>query len=132
MGITGKKDAASGSAIPGVKKGSWKAELPARGPDDHRVFLTAEYAGSRIRWVYDSCISREVGPMGHWEHDPYVLTEEHGENEFSSREELMERLIAFVPKRDARHFPEAGFHAIDVQHALPEEKLRRLLKGFFR
>ena len=117
--------------VPDVHRGCWFAELP----EPLRVGLThayifVEYINQTMHWQYYSVVYEEHG-MQHYEvvDAPFERCTEHGENEFSSREQLMQCLIDFIPR-----FPDNHIDSVpDLQHiCISTDKLRELIAPFFR
>lgn len=116
-----------------AKPGCWKVWLPGgRSPVDHYASLEVTYRNGLIQCCYDSTLRAEVGPMGHYEDKNYSVTLHISENEVSSREELIRRIMDFVPRTEnLPGTPPAGWHAIRLD-VLPDEELSKLLSVCFR
>ena len=60
--------------IRGAIHGKWEFALPAgRSCPNQRASLTVEYSGKTVEFVYRSVVSLEVGRMGHYEDDSFVM-----------------------------------------------------------
>ena len=116
-----------------AKHGSWTIHLPTEGsPVLHYACLTVTYRGGHIECCYDSTLHEEVGPMGHYENDDYIVNLDIPEDEVTSREEAIRRIMAFVPRTDDLPGPPpAKWHAIRLS-TLPDKKLRKLLSPCLR
>ena len=88
--------------IPDTERGCWKIDLPT-GLRQHTASLYVEYISHTICFTYESCVSEEVGPMGHYEDDNYTGKEQHEEGEFSGRDQMIRCLIAFVKSMPPGH-----------------------------
>ena len=100
---------------------------------EHYACLKVTYLNG-LQCCYESTLREEVGPMGHYEDRDLVLKMELSETEFkfSNREELIGRIMAFVPRtKRLPGKPPAEWHAIELS-TLPDETLRALLSVCFR
>ena len=119
--------------IPDAKYGTWTIYLPTGGsPVEHYACLTVTYRSGLIQCRYDSTLREEVGPMGHYEDEDYSVHMELAESEVSGREELISKIMAFVPRTVDYPGPHpALWHAIKFS-TLPDATLRKLLSVCFR
>lgn len=70
--------------------------------------------------------------MGHYEDYDYSVNLDIQEEEVSNREELVRRIMGFIPRtEDLPGSSPAGWHAIKLR-ALPDSQLRKLLSVCFR
>ncbi len=83
--------------FPDAARGCWKIDLvPYRGEGSETASLYVEYISHTIYFTFDSCYSIEHG-MLHFVDYPFTLKEQHEESEFSSREQLIQCLVDFLP-----------------------------------
>ena len=92
--------------IEGVAHGKWEYNLsvPGRWP----ARLTVECHGSKVQFVYEHDLSIEVGPMGHYENDTFVIPRTNNTSEGSP----------------------LYSHALD-SHKFPDDKLKKILSDCF-
>ena len=115
--------------IPDVQRGCWIAELPQYSPFGRAyASVYVEYIGYTMYWNYHSVDSREVS-MGHYEDDSYDYHVTHEESEFSSRDQLLQTLMDFIPR-----YPENHIESVPAVHhtVIHEDKLQEALAPFFR
>ena len=119
------------SLIRDVYKGRWAVEIkdyityPI-----HRARLFVIYESEQMEWWYESTVSVEIA-MSRYEDQEYSRKEVHSETEFSSREELINRLIAYIPNRNGAKTHEAAIYGFD-RNTQTEQQLRKGLDSFFR
>ena len=116
--------------FPDVHRGCWKADLlPISPVGGENAYVYVEYIGHRMYWYYFDEYSVEVGPMGHYEDYPFEYQARHDETEFTSRDQLLQSLMDFIPRnRDNRIDSVPSEHHLSIDAAA----LRELLSGFFQ
>ena len=115
--------------IEGVAHGKWEYNLsvPGRWP----ARLTVECHGSKVQFVYEHDLSIEVGPMGHYENDTFVMKRGIWEGFFSDRDGLMKCLMDFIPRTNNTSEGSPLYsHALD-SHKFPDDKLKKILTDCF-
>ena len=115
------------NSIQDVCRCRWSVSLPTHTVYPiHKVELSVIYESGQMDWYYQSTVTQEAGRMGRYEDDDYFLHEEHSESEFSSREELIQRLMDFIP--DCRRNPWHGMN----RNPQADMEIRNCLDMMFR
>ena len=116
---------------PGVKRGWWKTDLPTGSGSMHIAELYVEYFSTRMKWVFSSTTSHEVGPMGPYENDDHIYIRENDEKEFPDRESLLRALMDFVPRViNFKSHPDAQYHSVSA-YVLTDDILYSLVDRMF-
>jgi len=119
--------------IRGAVHGKWEFTLPTgRSYPVQHASLTVEYSAGTVEFVYRSVESQEVGRMGHYEDESFIMAKTTWEGFFSDRDDLMRALIYFIPRIDdstSMDHP-IRYHAISKRD-LPDDELKEILSGCF-
>ena len=90
--------------------------------DVHLRILVSE---DRILIEYQSMAWREVGPMGHWEHEDHEQRAEIKKNEFKAYSEFIDNILTFLRKLD--RIPWYGRITLESDEELSD--IRKYLTG---
>ena len=98
------------SLIQDVCRGRWGLEIKDYiSYPIHNATLFVIYESEQMEWWYESTVSVEIA-MSRYEDLEYSRKEVHNETEFSSREELIDRLIAYIPNTHHAKTNEDAMH----------------------